>query len=378
MTKANYASLNAQELFSSPLSRLAFYASVAATLVTIGLNASAAWDMRADIGAARAMLLALGSGALGALAPLAFLAAARSEGRSRTQALTAGAVLLIFNLSTAIGTAEHGRASLVTAHTEAENKSAEWARQRNEKNAALAKLQYARAAGELKPQIATLKMTPGANNCEKIDGRTSNKVCTLVADLESEIARGEARTELQNEIAVLNEKLARPPSADADPKAAAVSWLLGLLGISIAEDDAGRALSVLLAVALEIASAFGLTIAAALAVTPAPAPQRVRPQIVAAPAPANEDVTPPVAHAAAALRAATARQPATRASEVDAAVIAYLRRVGRVRETQRTTAERLELPKSSVGASLLRLRARGVVVQNVDGSLELAAERAVA
>ena len=68
----------------------------------------------------------------------------------------------------------------------------------------------------------------------------------------------------------------------------------------------------------------------------------------------------------------------TRASEIDAAIINYVHRAGRVRETQRVTADKLGLPKSSVGASLLRLRERGVLLQAADGGLELAAMRVVA
>jgi hypothetical protein len=359
-------------IFVSPLARIALYASIAATLVSIGLNVTAAWDMRADIGTMRAIMLALGSASLGAMAPLAFLAAARSTGKARTQSLIAGCVLLAFNLSTAIGTAEHGRTSLVAVHNEASNNSAEWTRLRDEKAAANAKLQNSRSALELQPIIDNLKMTPGANNCVKIDGAISTKVCKQVSDLDAEIARGELRATLQTEIAELNTKLAKPVASAADPRAAAVSWLFSLAGINIAENDTGRALSVLLAAALEIASSFGVTIAFALDVA-APM-RRTQPQQRDAPRIVVSDEPAP-AHAGPA--APAVRIFSTRASEVDAAVIDYIRRSGRVRETQRVTAEKLGLPKSSVGASLLRLRDRGAVVVR-DGAIELVPLRAVA
>lgn len=114
----------------------------------------------------------------------------------------------------------------------------------------LGSLPTSMATVELDAKIAALKLTPGANSCEKIDGPVSKKVCPEVVALEVEKARAAHREELQTTMADATRELKKiGPAKVANTDAAAISGYLALAGITVSTEAINRWLA-LLAVAL--------------------------------------------------------------------------------------------------------------------------------
>ncbi len=103
---------------------------------------------------------------------------------------------------------------------------------------------------ELEAQIAALKRTPGANDCEKIDGPVSKRVCPEVAGLQVERAKAARREELQATMANASRDLAKlGPAKVANTDASAIAGYLKVASIELSTDAINRWLA-LLAVAL--------------------------------------------------------------------------------------------------------------------------------
>lgn len=125
--------------------------------------------------------------------------------------------------------------------------------------AELQKLAPARPASELAPEIAKLKATPGANACNKVNGKISREVCAEVADLEAESARDARRRELEATMREAeSERAAAPPIVVADPGAAALAVYAASLGVTVSPEVLSMWLPLVGVLALEIGSAFGV------------------------------------------------------------------------------------------------------------------------
>jgi len=126
-------------------------------------------------------------------------------------------------------------------------------------DAELQTLAAARPASELAPEIAKLKATPGANGCNKVNGKISREVCAEVSDLEAESARDARRRELE---AIMREaereRAAAPPIVAADPGAAALAVYAASLGVTVSPEVISMWLPLVGVLALEIGSAFGV------------------------------------------------------------------------------------------------------------------------
>lgn len=129
----------------------------------------------------------------------------------------------------------------------------------------LALLAVARPGAELAAQIVKLKATAGANNCEKVDGTVSRRVCGQVADLEAEAARDRRRQELASVIAKATTTIAAVPTEKkvgvADPLAASIASYATAAGRKIEEGDVWPWLALLLPLFVEVGSALGLVVA---------------------------------------------------------------------------------------------------------------------
>jgi hypothetical protein len=168
-------------------------------------------------------------------------------------------VAIVYSVTSELGLAAASRGD----HTAARQlvlddaKSAKSARDRAQ--AELGTLMPARDG--LEAQIRTLKATPGANSCEKINGPIFRDTCKSVADLEIEAARAKRRAELE---AIVRSGPAHTEGqqavAEADPLAAALAAYLGALGWAVGTDSLSPWLLLVPVLFLELGSALGVVV----------------------------------------------------------------------------------------------------------------------
>lgn len=125
-------------------------------------------------------------------------------------------------------------------------------------------LEAARPASALAPMISALKATPGANSCLlPPDGPISRRVCGEAAKLETEAARFNRRSELQEQIdaadSILDSRSGQVGAAD--PLASTLSAYALSLGKEIDPREISPWLALIPVLFLEIGSAFALVVA---------------------------------------------------------------------------------------------------------------------
>lgn len=123
----------------------------------------------------------------------------------------------------------------------------------------------AAAFAELDAQVTALKLTPGANNCEKIDGPISKRVCPEVASLEIERAKAVRREQLQTTMADATRDLKKigPPKV-ANTDAAAISGYLAVAGITVSTEAINRWLALLAVALVEFGGGLAFALASVL------------------------------------------------------------------------------------------------------------------
>ena len=122
-----------------------------------------------------------------------------------------------------------------------------------------------RTAAEIEAKITGLKQTPGANDCAKIDGPVSKKVCPEVATLEAERARAAKGEQLQATMADASRdlaKLGKPKVANTD--AAAISAYLAVAGVTVSVDALNRWLALLTVALIEIGGGLSFAVSSVL------------------------------------------------------------------------------------------------------------------
>jgi biotin operon repressor len=242
-----------RSLKHTPASVLAIVAGIVLALASAATNGIYGWA-RSDLLASQITWAAVSvsASAILALAPTAFLKAV--EARSLTGSLVA--VLAIglcgaYSFSAAIGASAGQRITAQVTQTDTDGTKARLQKAYETASSELQGLPPSSGTtGELDAKIAVLKQTPGANDCAKIDGPVSKKVCPEAAALEVEGARSARREELQTTMANATRDLAQlgsPKVANTD--ASAISAYLALAGIDVSTDALNRCLA-LLAVAL--------------------------------------------------------------------------------------------------------------------------------
>ncbi len=170
-----------------------------------------------------------------------------------------------YSLTAALGASSGVRQS---AHVEAKDTSASRTRLEARISAAQADLDAlptARPAAELAPQIASLKATPGANGCEKVDGKVSKEVCPKAAALEAEAARAQRRDELTEKIEATEAELKAVGNTKlVNTDAAAISEWLSVAGWSVPVEIINRWLALLPVLMLEFGPGMAFVVAGVL------------------------------------------------------------------------------------------------------------------
>ena len=129
----------------------------------------------------------------------------------------------------------------------------------------LATLQPTQPVGELKAKISALMLTPGADDCSKINGPVTRRVCPEVAELRTELGRAERRAELQGTLAKAQRTMsAAPVATEPDPLASALAVYLAALGWDVKPSTLAPWLYLILVLFLELGSALGVALVRAV------------------------------------------------------------------------------------------------------------------
>lgn len=232
---------------------LAIVAGIILALASATINALYGWS-RSDIQASQATWAAVSVAAsiILALAPSALLKAIRAGSLAGgLTALLAIALCGSYSFTCAIGASAGQRLSAQATQTDTEGTRVRLQTAYKTAQDALQALPaFTATVAELDAKITALRQTPGANNCEKIDGPISKRVCPEAAALEVERARATRREALQTTMAEASSDLATlGPAKPANTDAAAISGYLAVAGVQLSTDALNRWLA-LLAVAL--------------------------------------------------------------------------------------------------------------------------------
>jgi len=102
-------------------------------------------------------------------------------------------------------------------------------------------------------------------SCTEVNGKANREFCQQFHTLSAELASAQQADTLGKQIAALKAELASAKgtavSSEADPQAAVLSKLSSALGLTIKVEDMQTALTVFIAVLLEVGSSFGLYVA---------------------------------------------------------------------------------------------------------------------
>ncbi|MBA2125869.1 hypothetical protein DLM45_06485 [Hyphomicrobium methylovorum] len=205
---------------------LAIVAGTTLAVASATINALYGWS-RSDILASQATWAAVSVAAsvILALAPSALLKAIRAGSLAGGLiALLAIALCGSYSFSAAIGASAGQRLSAQATQTDTEGTRVRLQTAYKTAQDALQALPASTATvAELDVKIAALRQTPGANNCEKIDGPISKRVCPEAAGLQVDRAKESHREELQAVMADASRDLAtlgpaKPANTDASNK----------------------------------------------------------------------------------------------------------------------------------------------------------------
>lgn len=204
-----------------------------------------------------------------ALVPFFFFAAVRNRVWSQAAASAlVWAVVMAYSLTSALGHAALNR--LDTAGQRAadaqtyKDHRADLARAKEQ----LSWVPQARPAQAVQAEIDTLKNERRwtmSSGCTDVTTSKSRAFCEQYNTLTAEYASAEQRVALEQRIAAIQAKLATAEGAtvmsEADPQAAVLAKLAGAVAPSIKLEDVQTALTVFIALLLEVGSAFGMFIA---------------------------------------------------------------------------------------------------------------------
>ena len=102
-------------------------------------------------------------------------------------------------------------------------------------------------------------------SCTEVNGKPNRDFCQQFHALSAELASAKQGTELTQQISVVKAQLAKSQGtsvmSEADPQAAVLTKLAGMLGMTIKLEDMQTTLAVFVALLLEIGSGFGMYVA---------------------------------------------------------------------------------------------------------------------
>jgi hypothetical protein len=204
-----------------------------------------------------------------ALVPFFFFAAVRSRMWSQAAASAlVWVVVMAYSLTSALGHAALNR--LDTAGQRA-TEAQTYKDQRADLTRAKEQLSWvpqARPAQTVQADINTVKNERRWNmssGCTDVTTSKSRTFCEQYNALTAELASAEQRVALEQRIAAIQGKLAESSGAtvmsEADPQAAVLTKLAGAIAPTVKLEDVQTALTVFIALLLEVGSAFGMFIA---------------------------------------------------------------------------------------------------------------------
>lgn len=213
----------------------------------------------AAVSVAASVLLALG--------PTALLKSVKARSLAGSVlALVAIGLTGSYSFSAAIGASAGQRLTAATAQTDTDATRTRLTTAYRAAKDELGSLPPAPAtAAQLDAQISALKQTPGANDCSKIDGPVSKRVCQEASALEVERAKAAHREELQATMAEADKGLKKlGPAKVANTDAVAISGYLAVAGVTIPVDAINRWLALLAVALVEFGGGLAFALSAVL------------------------------------------------------------------------------------------------------------------
>ena len=207
-------------------------------------------------------LAALGGEALKPFAVAASLDALKRWDILRGMALgTLAIVCVIYSIASELSLAAGTRGDLAAVRTQ----QAETLRMARDTYASakgeLAMLPVTRSVGELNAKISALMLTPGAEDCSKINGPVTRRVCPEVAKLRTELGRAVRRSELERSLIEAKRTMAKAPAAtEPDPLASALAVYLAALGWNVQAVTLAPFLYLIPVLFLELGSTLGVVL----------------------------------------------------------------------------------------------------------------------
>jgi hypothetical protein len=161
-----------------------------------------------------------------------------------------------FSLAAAVGFAASTRGETVTVNQAAIDSRKAWKATIERVEKQLDHLGIPRAAAIIQTEIDALLRTPGADDCEVINGPVTRDVCPKVDQLRKQRAVADRVADLEAELVAARQKLQNAPVAAlmSDPQSATLSRLMLL-----SEAEIRDAIAFLIAAIVEIGSALGFT-----------------------------------------------------------------------------------------------------------------------
>ena len=206
---------------------------------------------------------------LKALVPFFFFAAIRN--RMWSQAVASAVVMTVvtaYSLTSALGHAALNRHDTTGQRANEAQLHKDLRTDLDRDRAELARIPQFRPAGAVQAELDGLKTKrewTWTAGCTDIKSRSSREYCQQIHGLLSELASAQSAASLQARIADNQAKLAQfqagANQAHADPQAAVLAKIANLTGASIKVEDVQMAMTIFVALLLEIGSSLGMFIA---------------------------------------------------------------------------------------------------------------------
>jgi hypothetical protein len=206
---------------------------------------------------------------LKALVPFFLFAAIRN--RMWSQAIASavvGLVVTAYSLTSALGHAALNRFDTAGGRQMAAESYKDLRSDLKRAQEQLSWIPQHRPANAVQSEIANAKNQKAwgwTNGCTEVTGKQGRAFCEQYHGLMSELASAEQAQALEVRIGEIEGKLAKvngvAASVEADPQAAVLAKLAGILFVNVKVEDVQTAMTIFIALLLEVGSAFGMYIA---------------------------------------------------------------------------------------------------------------------
>jgi hypothetical protein len=204
-----------------------------------------------------------------ALVPFFFFAAIRNKVWSQAAASAIlWVVVTVYSLTSALGHAALNRGDTTTGRAVAADTYKDLRTNHKQLSDQLSWVPPHRPMAAVEADISASKSDRWwgwTDSCTKIVGAQASKFCSKYQEKLSELASSQRADKLNAEIAAINAKLTTAKSAhtgsEADPQAAVLTKLVNIFAPGIKVEDVQTAMTIMVAVLLEIGSGFGMYVA---------------------------------------------------------------------------------------------------------------------